>query len=180
MGSAFFGIEWPALILLTWAVDWAEREHSLALWPASLPADMRLRSPPSSQDREERLRLDLFVWLGWDTDKTDVDLHVVEPSGEEIMYNHNRSQRTGAHLTRDFTEGYGPECYLCPRAEAGAYAVAVNYYGTHQDSLTTGATSTVIWRVQHMGDPKREQLAFSTQRLSGTKEKETVLTMQFP
>ena len=33
---------------------------------------------------------DLRVVLTWDTDATDIDLHVVEPSGEEVYFEHTR------------------------------------------------------------------------------------------
>ena len=46
---------------------------------------------------------------GRDTDHTDIDLHVMEPTGEEVFYGHNRSSTTGAAVSRDFTQGYGPE-----------------------------------------------------------------------
>ena len=63
----FREIEWPVLILLSWAVAWAE--HKLAelasLWPEEqLPAaTYRLGGAVGPQ-------LDVFVWLGWDTDHT--------------------------------------------------------------------------------------------------------------
>ena len=63
----FREIEWPVLILLSWAVAWAE--HKLAelasLWPEEqLPAaTYRLGGAAGPQ-------LDVFVWLGWDTDHT--------------------------------------------------------------------------------------------------------------
>ena len=52
------------------------------------------------------LAAQVFVWLGWDTDHTDVDLHVMEPTGEEVYYSHNSSSTTGAKVSRDFTDGY--------------------------------------------------------------------------
>jgi uncharacterized protein YfaP (DUF2135 family) len=52
----------------------------------------------------------LLIWLAWDTDTTDVDLHVKEPSGKEV-YCSNR-QGFGSLLRRDFTKGYGPEVYI--------------------------------------------------------------------
>jgi uncharacterized protein YfaP (DUF2135 family) len=31
---------------------------------------------------------DLVVIVGWNTDRTDVDLHVTDPAGEECNYQH--------------------------------------------------------------------------------------------
>ncbi len=53
---------------------------------------------------------DLRNSLGWDTDMVDIDLHVVEPSGEEAYFGHPRT-RSGGCMSRDFTQGYGPEEY---------------------------------------------------------------------
>jgi len=40
------------------------------------------------------LPVDFRVVLSWDLDETDVDLHVIEPSGEEAYYGH-RATRCG-------------------------------------------------------------------------------------
>lgn len=43
-----------------------------------------------------------------DTDNTDQDLHVKEPGGTVCNYR-NRFPESGAMMSRDFTQGYGPE-----------------------------------------------------------------------
>jgi len=75
------------------------------------------------------LDVDLRIVLTWDTDMTDMDLWVIEPSGEECFYRHPDT-RIGGHLSEDFTEGYGPEEYMLGRAMPGRYAVQVVYYGS--------------------------------------------------
>ncbi len=72
---------------------------------------------------------DLVVTLMWNTDRTDVDLHVLEPSGEECFFQH-RQTRSGGEITRDVTEGYGPEMYVIRNAPHGKYVVKANYYGS--------------------------------------------------
>ena len=66
------------------------------------------------------LPLDLRVSLAWDTDMTDIDLHVIEPTGEKAYYAHNRT-KIGGCVSRDFTRGYGPEEYMLKGAFPGAY-----------------------------------------------------------
>jgi len=117
------------------------------------------------------------VWLGWDTDQTDVDLHVREPTGEEVFYGHNRSRSTGSGVSRDFTQGFGPEVYTCVHAPAGTYHVETNYYTSHQDSTATGSTSAVVWAVTHLGDFEREKVVFDTKRLTQHKQRQRVLTL---
>jgi tetratricopeptide (TPR) repeat protein len=69
----------------------------------------------------------LLVTMMWNTDRTDVDLHVLEPSGEECYYKNPRS-RAGGQVTRDVTEGFGPEMYWLRTAQLGPYVVKANYY----------------------------------------------------
>jgi hypothetical protein len=69
---------------------------------------------------------DLVIVLSWDTQATDVDLHVVEPSGEECMYQHMKTASGGA-LDHDVTTGLGPETYSIRRARAGMYRVSAVY-----------------------------------------------------
>jgi len=171
--SRFREIEWPVLILLSWAVAWAEHKlPSRSLWPeAELPAaTYRLGGSAGPQ-------LDVFVWLGWDTDHTDVDLHVKEPTGEEVYYSHSSSETTGAHVSRDFTDGYGPEVYTLPRAPKGQYAIDAKYYASHQDSTGTGSTSAVVWSVKKLGRFDEEEVQFSSVRLTKHKQRQQVLAI---
>ena len=118
--------------------------------------------------------LDVFVWLGWDTDHTDVDLHVKEPTGEEVYYSHNRSRSTGARVSRDFTDGYGPEVYTLPSAPAGEYKVETHYYASHQASVATGSTSAVVWSIKSMGRFEAEEVQFASVRLGKHKQRQQV------
>lgn len=72
---------------------------------------------------------DIKVYLSWDTDRTDVDLWVINPRGEKIFYSHKTGAFGGA-LLDDVTSGYGPESFTAQQAKAGSYAVEVNYFGS--------------------------------------------------
>jgi hypothetical protein len=159
----FSEVEWPALILLHMLCQIGERNGIIDLWPQSL--DVSLRASNFSAG--------LVVWLGWDTDKTDIDLHVVEPSGNEVYYSNKRSL-IGGHLSKDFTQGYGPEIYVLRDPPAGKYVVKAKYYASHQQSSLTGATSAVIWALQGGSNPK---INFDTVRLDRNKEKMEVMAL---
>eukprot|EP00812_Abedinium_dasypus_P010891 NODE_4484_length_670_cov_218.130081.p4 GENE.NODE_4484_length_670_cov_218.130081~~NODE_4484_length_670_cov_218.130081.p4 ORF type:complete len:133 (+),score=40.19 NODE_4484_length_670_cov_218.130081:3-401(+) len=117
------------------------------------------------------------VWIAWDTDQTDVDLHVVEPNGNEVYYSNNRSG-LGGLLSRDFTRGYGPEVYTLPQPPAGEYRVRAKFFASHQASAATGATSVVVWSFANLGGlPGTEQADFRTVRLATDKEMHDVLTI---
>jgi len=87
--------------------------------------------------------LDLRVVLAWDADNTDVDLHVIDPNGEEVFYGHALSYQGGA-ITHDATGGYGPEEFALRVARPGKYRVEANFFGHRQQVLTTG-TGLMLW-----------------------------------
>lgn len=88
------------------------------------------------------LDLDVRISMSWDADLTDIDLHVFESTGEHAYYGHNRTQ-IGGLVSRDFTQGYGPEEYVLHRAYPGAYAVKAHYYGSHQQMISGSCTVIV-------------------------------------
>lgn len=80
----------------------------------------------------------LKIILMWDTDGTDIDLHVIEPTGEECYYGH-RNTSTGGSLDVDIVDGYGPEIYTRSAPLKGNYTIKVKYYsdnGYPQTMLT--------------------------------------------
>lgn len=70
----------------------------------------------------------LRVLLSWDSDNTDLDLHLITPDGAHIWYG-DRVAPNGAALDVDVTTGYGPEIFAMPAPLKGQYLVYVNYYG---------------------------------------------------
>ena len=84
---------------------------------------------------------DMRVVMSWDADETDVDLHVTEPSGEEAYYGHRRT-RSGGDVSKDITDGYGPEEYMLRKAPAGNYKIRAHYFASHQQAVFGPATAT--------------------------------------
>lgn len=87
------------------------------------------------------LPLDLRIVMSWDADSTDIDLHVLEPDGEEAYFGHRRTD-AGGFVSEDVTTGYGPEEYLKKNAEKGIYRILSNYYASHQQNLTGAVVVT--------------------------------------
>jgi Vault protein inter-alpha-trypsin domain/CarboxypepD_reg-like domain/Uncharacterized protein conserved in bacteria (DUF2135) len=81
------------------------------------------------------------IVLNWNQMDTDIDLHVIEPTGEECYFAH-RDTAAGARFSKDFTEGYGPEQYLLRHAMPGKYQIRTNYYG--ERALTENGPATVM------------------------------------
>ena len=111
---------------------------------------------------------DLVITMMWNTDRTDVDLHVVEPTGEECYYDHPQT-RIGGRITRDVTEGYGPEMYTLANAKHGNYKILANYFGT--DANRTNVRSKVYITVYENFGRERERVTKKTITLSNGKEK---------
>lgn len=88
------------------------------------------------------LDVDVRIILTWDADLSDMDLWVVEPSGEKAYYGHRRTT-IGGRVSRDFTRGYGPEEYLLKKAMKGKYAIRVKYFSNRAPKLSGSVTLQV-------------------------------------
>jgi hypothetical protein len=92
---------------------------------------------------------DLVVVLHWDTDGTDVDLHVVDPFGDVCNWR-RRATTAGGRLSADGIDGYGPEIFRAEHAEPGTYVVRVNYFRPY------GATRAHVTVIRNAGRPNEE------------------------
>ena len=88
---------------------------------------------------------DVQVNVSWDVD-SDVDLHVVDPSGEEIYYG-NRTSTSGGQLDLDSNAGCSLDhkraeniTWPTGKAPSGIYRVLVDYW----DACTQGQTKYVV------------------------------------
>ncbi len=88
----------------------------------------------------------LRVTLTWDTNDTDVDLWVSDPSGENCGWT-NETTASGLVLDFDDTDGFGPENITTSTVEAGTYDVWVHYYSDHDEDVAIGTSCTVVVRL---------------------------------
>jgi Flp pilus assembly protein TadD len=102
---------------------------------------------------------DIKVYLSWDTDRTDVDLHVVNPAKEDVNYQH-RTGRFGEALFDDVTSGYGPESFTAQNAVPGTYEVKVNYYGTSRQTFTEARGEVVVITSEGTANERRQVLPY--------------------
>jgi uncharacterized protein YfaP (DUF2135 family) len=56
--------------------------------------------------------------MTWNHPGVDLDLHVIDPSGEECYYGHRRTA-LGGRFSKDFTTGLGPEQFLLKNSTKG-------------------------------------------------------------
>lgn len=118
-----------ALEELNALISWCEKSSIDAIAPALDPAFRR--------DLPVKIR----ITLSWDADETDIDIHVLEPDGEEAYYAYRRTS-TGGFVGEDVTTGYGPEEYL-RKEGTGTFKILANYFASHQTALTGAVTATV-------------------------------------
>lgn len=107
-----------ASIVRSWLLAAPGDRQVILARAASLELDLETAEPP------------LRVTLHWETDATDVDLHVVDPIGSECYYS-NRDTAAGLHLDDDLTQGLGPEVVrLSPASplKVGTFSIGVKYF----------------------------------------------------
>ena len=131
---------------------------------------------PVDERLKKLLDLDLRMVMTWDADLTDVDLHVIEPSGEEAMYDHNRTT-IGGLVSHDFTQGYGPEEDRLRKAMRGTYKIEANYYGSQAVQLM-GPVTVQAEVITHFGRPNEKRKSL-TLRLREQKETVPVGEVEF-
>ena len=102
------------------------------------------------------LACDVRIVMTWDADNTDIDLHVIEPSGERAFYSHNRTT-IGGLVSKDFTRGYGPEEYLVRKAMGGMYRIEAKYYGSSSAKLLGAVTLRVDIFTDFAGDDEQHR-----------------------
>lgn len=110
-----------------------------------------------------RQRVGLRVVLSWDTDMTDLDLHVVSPDGQHVYYG-NRVGKSGGALDVDVTGGFGPEIYAIASPPKGNWHVYVNYFGGQSDSDEQGdgkpLTMAQVALITREGTPDEKKEVF--------------------
>ena len=146
-----------------------EELNGLIAWCAA--NGVKAEPPPMDAVYRRDLPLALRIVMSWDVDETDIDLHVLEPGGEEAFYGHRRTS-SGGFVSEDVTTGYGPEEYLRKTSEKGVYKVMANYFASHQQALVGAATVTAsVYTGWGTKDEKMETLSF---RLDKPKDKHLV------
>ena len=110
---------------------------------------------------------DITIRLDWHklSGNTDIDLHVVDPFGEEIYYAHMQSA-SGGWLDRDDVIGPGPEHVYWEDAPAGTYTVKVHYFGSESHAVTR--YQVTINSNKHTNGPFTGSLGYHQEVVIGT------------
>lgn len=145
-----------------------EELNALIAWCEASGVDAQKPSIDAAYRRD--LPVKIRIVLSWDADETDIDIHVLEPDGEEAFYGHRRTG-SGGFVSEDVTTGYGPEEYLRKEAK-GKFKILTNYYASHQTALTGAVTATATVYTDWGTAAEKSQII--TLRLDKPKDKHLV------
>ena len=123
------------------------------------------------------LPVNVRVVINWNKDNTDIDLWVTDPRGEKCYYKHNRTS-IGGRISKDFTQGFGPEQFLLKKAVNGTYKIETNFFGERQFTLS-GPTTIMGEIYLYYSDGREERRVITFQNGEKGKEKNGVLIGEF-
>ena len=116
----------------------------------------------------ENFDVDVRIVLTWNTDDCDIDLWVTDKDGEKCFYG-NRITENGGRMSRDFTQGYGPEEFCIKKAPGGKLRIETNYFGNHQQRVLQPVTvQAEVYTNFGRADQKREVLTLQLNEVKGT------------
>lgn len=120
------------------------------------------------KDLIENFDVDVRIILTWNTDDCDVDLWVTDSDGEKCFYG-NRLTANGARMSRDFTQGYGPEEFCVKKSPDGKLKIEANYFGNHQQKVLQPVTvQAEVYTNFGRENQKREVLTLQLNEVKGT------------
>jgi len=93
----------------------------------------------------------LAIILKWDTNKQDIDLHVIDPDNNEFQFEkHNRERShfssVDAEISVDQKVGPGVEVWEYYKAKQGTYKIYANLYDRHGNSSNPKVNAAVYYR----------------------------------
>ena len=120
--------------------------------------------------------VDIRVVLSWDTDNCDMDLWVTDPTDEKCFFD-NKLTYLGGKISKDVTQGYGPEEFMLKKAPKGTYKIETDYFGTLSQKQLMPVTLRVTFYT-HFGTDK-EQKQETTVRLTNEEDLIEVGSFEF-
>ncbi len=101
------------------------------------------------------LDTDVRIVIEWTNGDSDLDLWVIEPTGERAYYS-NQETDIGGKMSDDMTRGFGPEHYFLRRAADGEYEVIIDGYAS--DRIRPNGPGRVMVRlIRDFGRPTQSE-----------------------
>jgi len=117
----------------------------------------------------------LVVYLTWNTNRSDIDLHVVDPT-ETRCFHGFRKTRIGGRLRGDVTTGYGPEMFSLWKPIPGKYLIELDTFATN-DQRTTERIDALVTIYTNWATPEETVRTISVP-LKSTRGCPTVATIR--
>lgn len=121
--------------------DARQRDDRMVQTETALAEEMKRRHVGTDPRIDPSAELQIEAM--WDTNYTDVDMHVIEPDGEEVYYAHRKSAHGGL-LHDDVVTGFGPEIYTIPHLEKGTYQIVLQTYASDMTRVMEETLAHVI------------------------------------
>jgi hypothetical protein len=118
----------------------------------------------------DKMPVAVRIIMNWNQMDVDIDMHVIEPNGEECYYGHKTTE-IGARFSKDFTQGYGPEQYLLRNEVKGKFQIKTNFFG--ERTLTESGPTTVNIEIYTYKNGKTER-TMQTVQLSSVKQNQNL------
>lgn len=122
------------------------------------------------------LPMDLRVVVDWNHNDTDIDLHIIDPNLEECYYGHPKTVQGGL-MSRDMTQGFGPESFTLREAKEGFYFIKIKYYGDRKQKVET-PTFMKVTVFKNQGKVNEEKKVYVI-RLSKNDSEEVIAKIEF-
>ena len=88
----------------------------------------------------------VLVLASWSTNRDDVDLHVVDPQGNEFYFDDRHHPGSDAAFEEDNIRGPGNEIWLHPNAEPGRYRVCYKLFSDSSESGLPDVRGSILWQ----------------------------------
>ncbi|WP_298516457.1 VIT domain-containing protein [uncultured Kordia sp.] len=119
---------------------------------------------------------DVRIVVDWNHNDTDIDLHIIDPNREECSYK-NTHTKIGGSISKDMTQGFGPEEFTLKNAIKGDYFIKVNYYGDRYQKIEN-PTFMKVTMYSHYGTLKQTK-EVKIIRLTKSRDNLVVAKMSF-
>lgn len=115
----------------------------------------KVKIPDMDKSLISAMPVDIRIVMNWNKNNTDIDLWVTDPSGEKCYYSNSRTN-AGGRISRDMTNGFGPEQFMLKKAVKGTYKIEINYYGDRQATIS-GPTTVMAELYTRYGTPQEKK-----------------------
>lgn len=103
----------------------------------------------------KEIPVDVRVVVDWNHNDTDIDLWVFDPN-EEKAYYRNTKTAIGGRMSKDMTQGYGPEEFMLKDAINGKYKIMINYFADNVQKIS-GPTILKVTMFTNYGKKDEER-----------------------